>query len=101
MSELTEENGSQFPQRRRPPSTVELGATVLATDDQVDHYRGPDFPRIAYLHDGDSSVVFPAFELIPRGQKPRAHRRPRHQHRRRRYYLVQGQDIRHNVVDRR
>jgi len=100
MSELTEENGSQFPQRRRPPRR-------RARANRPRHRRSggplprPDFPRIAYLHDGRFQRGLSRVRIDPRGQNLEPHRRPRHQHRRRRHLPRPGQDIRHNVVDRR
>ena len=43
---------------------VELAQKVLAMDDQVDHYRDQIFRELLTYMMGDSSVVFPAFELI-------------------------------------
>ena len=43
---------------------VDLAHKVLATDDQVDHYRDQIFRELLTYMMGDSSVVFPAFELI-------------------------------------
>src|SRR5580693_5635847 len=63
MSELTEEmvrNALNAVVRR----DVELAQNVLATDDQVDHYRDQIFRELLTYMMGDSSVVFPAFELI-------------------------------------
>src|SRR5216683_3027273 len=63
MSELTEEmvrNALNAVVRR----DVELAQTVLATDDQVDNYRDQIFRELLSYMMGDSSVVFPAFELI-------------------------------------
>src|SRR5437016_2799830 len=63
MSELVEEmvrNALNAVVRR----DVELAQSVLATDDQVDHYRDQIFRELLTYMMGDSSVVFPAFELI-------------------------------------
>jgi len=43
---------------------VELARTVLARDDQVDQLRDQIFRELLSYMMGDSSVVFPAFELI-------------------------------------
>ena len=43
---------------------VELAQKVLAMDDQVDQYRDQIFRELLTYMMGDSSVVFPAFELI-------------------------------------
>src|SRR6266567_2378986 len=63
MSELVEEmvrNALNAVVRR----DVELAQSVLATDDKVDHYRDQVFRELLTYMMGDSSVVFPAFELI-------------------------------------
>jgi len=63
MSELVEEmvrNALNAVVRR----DVELAQSVLATDDRVDHYRDQIFRELLTYMMGDSSVVFPAFELI-------------------------------------
>src|SRR6266849_3228894 len=43
---------------------VELAQKVLSMDDQVDHFRDQIFRELLTYMMGDSSVVFPAFELI-------------------------------------
>jgi len=43
---------------------VDLAQKVLASDDRVDHYRDQIFRELLTYMMGDSSVVFPAFELI-------------------------------------
>src|SRR5437762_4121357 len=61
MSELTEEmvrNALNAVVRR----DVELAQSVLATDDQVDHYRDQIFRELLTYMMGDSSVVFPALD---------------------------------------
>ena len=63
---------------------IELARSVLARDDQVDQLRDQIFRELLSYMMGDSSVVFPGFRADPGGQESRAHRRPRHQHRRRR-----------------
>src|SRR2546426_5334760 len=63
MSDLVEEmvrNALNAVVRR----DVELAQKVLATDDQVDNYRDQIFRELLTYMMGDSSVVFPAFELI-------------------------------------
>jgi len=63
MSELAEEmvrNALNAVVRR----DVDLAQKVLATDDQVDQYRDQIFRELLTYMMGDSSVVFPAFELI-------------------------------------
>src|SRR6266446_2575272 len=46
------------------PRMSELAEEVLAMDDQVDQYRDQIFRELLTYMMGDSSVVFPAFELI-------------------------------------
>jgi len=63
MTELVEEqvrNALNAVVRR----DVELAQKVMATDDQVDQYRDQIFRELLTYMMGDSSVVFPAFELI-------------------------------------
>src|SRR5258708_18759418 len=63
MSELVEEmvrNALNAVVRR----DVELAQNVLPTDDKVDGYRDQIFRELLTYMMGDSSVVFPAFELI-------------------------------------
>ena len=52
---------SPTPGRRRD---IELARAVLARDDQVDQLRDQIFRELLSYMMGDSSVVFPAFELI-------------------------------------
>src|SRR6266446_5967035 len=100
MSELTEEmvrNALNAVVRR----DVELAQSVLATDDQVDHYRDQIFRELLTYMMGDSSVVFPAFELILVAKNLERIGDHATNIAEDVIYLVQGQDIRHNVVDRR
>ena len=63
MTELVEEqvrNALNAVVRR----DVELAQKVMASDDQVDHYRDQIFRELLTYMMGDSSLVFPAFELI-------------------------------------
>ncbi len=80
---------------------VELAQSVLATDDQVDHYRDQIFRELLTYMMGDSSVVFPAFELILVAKNLERIGDHATNIAEDVIYLVQGQDIRHNVVDRR
>src|SRR5713226_9143896 len=80
---------------------VELAQKVLATDDQVDHYRDQVFRELLTYMMGDSSVVFPAFELILVAKNLERIGDHATNIAEDVIYLVQGQDIRHNVVDRR
>jgi len=43
---------------------VELAQQVLSSDDKIDNYRDQIFRELLTYMMGDSSVVFPAFELI-------------------------------------
>jgi len=64
---------------------VELAQKVMATDDQVDHYRDQIFPRTAHLYDGRfERWSFPAFEVDSGGEKSGADWRPRYEYRGRR-----------------
>src|SRR6267154_2534056 len=80
---------------------VDLAQSVLATDDQVDHYRDQIFRELLTYMMGDSSVVFPAFELILVAKNLERIGDHATNIAEDVIYLVQGQDIRHNVVDRR
>src|SRR5438445_656725 len=80
---------------------VELAQSVLATDDQVDHYRDQVFRELLTYMMGDSSVVFPAFELILVAKNLERIGDHATNIAEDVIYLVQGQDIRHNTVDRR
>src|SRR5438477_161853 len=100
MSELVEEmvrNALNAVVRR----DVELAQSVLATDDQVDHYRDQIFRELLTYMMGDSSVVFPAFELILVAKNLERIGDHATNIAEDVIYLVQGQDIRHNTVDRR
>ena len=95
MSELAEEQVRQALNAvvRRD---VELAQKVLASDDQVDHYRDQIFRELLTYMMGDSSVVFPAFELILVAKNLERTNIAEDV-----IYIVQGQDIRHPAVDRR
>src|SRR6266513_1950518 len=100
MSELTEEmvrNALNAVVRR----DVELAQTVLATDDRVDNYRDQIFRELLTYMMGDSSVVFPAFELILVAKNLERIGDHATNIAEDVIYLVQGQDIRHPTVDRR
>src|SRR5439155_519001 len=79
----------------------ELAQRVLATDDQVDHYRDQIFRELLTYMMGDSSVVFPAFELILVAKNLERIGDHATNIAEDVIYLVQGQDIRHNIADRR
>src|SRR6266700_3683048 len=100
MSELVEEmvrNALNAVVRR----DVELAQSVLATDDKVDHYRDQVFRELLTYMMGDSSVVFPAFELILVAKNLERIGDHATNIAEDVIYLVQGQDIRHPTVDRR
>src|SRR5947208_2997206 len=80
---------------------VELAQKVLATDDQVDHYRDQIFRELLTYMMGDSSVVFPAFELIMAAKNLERIGDHATNIAEDVIYLVQGQDVRHPTVDRR
>src|SRR6201993_788489 len=80
---------------------VELAQKVMASDDQVDQYRDQIFRELLTYMMGDSSVVFPAFELILVAKNLERIGDHATNIAEDVIYLVQGQDIRHNVVDRR
>ena len=100
MSELVEEmvrNALNAVVRR----DVELAQSVLATDDKVDSYRDQIFRELLTYMMGDSSVVFPAFELILVAKNLERIGDHATNIAEDVIYLVQGQDIRHPTVDRR
>src|SRR6266480_1122548 len=78
-----------------------LAQTVLATDDRVDNYRDQIFRELLTYMMGDSSVVFPAFELILVAKNLERIGDHATNIAEDVIYLVQGQDIRHPTVDRR
>src|SRR6266852_2121508 len=80
---------------------VDLAQTLLATDDRVDNYRDQVFRELLTYMMGDSSVVFPAFELILVAKNLERIGDHATNIAEDVIYLVQGQDIRHNTVDRR
>src|SRR5467141_1550420 len=80
---------------------VDLAQKVLATDDRVDHYRDQIFRELLTYMMGDSSVVFPAFELILVAKNLERIGDHATNIAEDVIYLVQGQDIRHNIADRR
>jgi phosphate transport system protein len=80
---------------------VELAQKVLAMDDQVDHYRDQIFRELLTYMMGDSSVVFPAFELILVAKNLERIGDHATNIAEDVIYIVQGQDVRHPTVDRR
>jgi phosphate transport system protein len=100
MSDLVEEmvrNALNAVVRR----DVELAQSVLATDDKVDSFRDQIFRELLTYMMGDSSVVFPAFELILVAKNLERIGDHATNIAEDVIYLVQGQDIRHPTVDRR
>src|SRR5207248_1871041 len=80
---------------------VDLARKVLMSDDKVDHYRDQIFRELLTYMMGDSSVVFPAFELILVAKNLERIGDHATNIAEDVIYLVQGQDIRHNIADRR
>src|SRR5882724_5640440 len=80
---------------------VDLARKVLMSDDQVDHYRDQIFRELLTYMMGDSSVVFPAFELILVAKNLERIGDHATNIAEDVIYLVQGQDVRHPTVDRR
>src|SRR5882762_5594246 len=80
---------------------VELARKVLMSDDKVDHYRDQIFRELLTYMMGDSSVVFPAFELILVAKNLERIGDHATNIAEDVIYIVQGQDIRHPSVDRR
>src|SRR5437899_3482736 len=80
---------------------VELAQKVLARDDQVDHYRDQIFRELLTYMMGDSSVVFPAFELILVAKNLERIGDHATNIAEDVIYIVQGRDVRHPTVDRR
>jgi len=74
---------------------VDLAQKVLATDDRVDHYRDQIFRELLTYMMGDSSVVFPAFELILVAKNLERIGDHATNIAEDVIYLVQGQDVRH------
>jgi phosphate transport system protein len=74
---------------------------VLAMDDQVDHFRDQIFRELLTYMMGDSSVVFPAFELILVAKNLERIGDHATNIAEDVIYMVQGQDVRHPTVDRR
>src|ERR1700689_5125586 len=100
MSEAAEEmecNALNAVERR----DVELAQKVLAMDDLGLHYRPPSFRELLTYMMGDSSVVFPAFELILVAKNLERIGDHATNIAEDVIYIVQGQDVRHPTVDRR
>jgi phosphate transport system protein len=80
---------------------VELAQKVMANDDQVDHYRDQIFRELLTYMMGDSSLVFPAFELILVAKNLERIGDHATNIAEDVVYIVQGLDVRHPSVDRR
>ena len=80
---------------------VELAQQVLSSDDKIDNYRDQIFRELLTYMMGDSSVVFPAFELILVAKNLERIGDHATNIAEDVIYIVQGQDVRHPAVDRR
>jgi len=80
---------------------VELAQKVMANDHQVDHYRDQIFRELLTYMMGDSSLVFPAFELILVAKNLERIGDHATNIAEDVVYIVQGLDVRHPSVDRR
>ena len=80
---------------------VELAQKILAMDDQGNHFRDQIFRELLTYMMGDSSVVFPAFELILVAKNLERIGDHATNIAEDVIYIVQGQDVRHPTVDRR
>ncbi len=80
---------------------VELARSVLTRDDQVDRLRDQIFRELLTYMMGDSSVVFPAFELILVAKNLERVGDHATNIAEDVIYMVEGHDIRHLALDRR
>jgi len=80
---------------------VELARSVLTRDDQVDRLRDQIFRELLTYMMGDSSVVFPAFELILVAKNLERVGDHATNIAEDVIYMVEGHDIRHPALDRR
>jgi phosphate transport system protein len=80
---------------------VELARSVLARDDQVDQLRDQLFRELLTYMMGDSSVVFPAFELILVAKNLERIADHATNIAEDVIYMVAGSDVRHSTVERR
>ena len=80
---------------------VDLAQKVLASDDQVDNLRDQIFRELLTYMMGDSSVVYPAFELILVAKNLERIGDHATNIAEDVIYIVQGRDVRHPAVDRR
>ncbi len=80
---------------------VELARSVLMRDDQVDQLRDQIFRELLTYMMGDSSVVFPAFELILVAKNLERIGDHATNIAEDVIYMVAGSDVRHPALDRR
>ena len=80
---------------------VELARSVLTRDDQVDNLRDQIFRELLSYMMGDSSLVFPAFELILVAKNLERIADHATNIAEGVIYMVAGSDVRHPSVDRR
>ena len=80
---------------------VDLARSVLTRDDQVDQLRDQIFHELLTYMMGDSSVVFPAFELILVAKNLERVGDHATNIAEDVIYMVAGHDVRHPAVDRR
>ena len=80
---------------------VDLAKSVLVRDDQVDQLRDQIFRELLSYMMGDSSVVFPAFELILVAKNLERIGDHATNIAEDVIYIVAGQDVRHHALDRR
>ena len=80
---------------------VELARSVLIRDDQVDRLRDQIFRELLTYMMGDSSVVFPAFELILVAKNLERIGDHATNIAEDVIYMVEGHDVRHPALDRR
>jgi phosphate transport system protein len=80
---------------------LELAKTVLSRDDQVDALRDQIFRELLSYMMGDSSVVFPAFELILVAKNLERIGDHATNIAEDVIYIVAGKDVRHPALDRR
>jgi phosphate transport system protein len=79
---------------------IELARSVLARDDTVDQLRDQIFRELLSYMMGDSSVVFPAFELILVAKNLERIADHATNVAEDVIYMVAGSDVRHPAVDR-
>ncbi len=80
---------------------IELAKSVLARDDRVDQLRDQMFRELLTYMMGDSSVIFPAFELILVAKNLERIADHATNIAEDVIYMVAGQDVRHPALDRR